>query len=297
MKPLFLVWALLLCPAQSAPDEARIDRLIQLLASATIEEREKAQKELVEMGKTALPALRKAGGDPDLELQTRIRKIISDIEWQPLRLRDVAKDLTDEERTFLGQVGHLTRSNPIFVIKSLEALDPSSAGLEADVRPPQHEIWSFVDAVLFERSEVKGAHSTVPTRGGSSSQHGDKWVISGGSASLTIQSDFEHVVAGRGGYLAYKYLPFGLLETRVALDLSRDSLKWDETARSLPCLKAFMAPGPKNVSLQSTKIFEKDGKITGAYYQFDWDRTGGSMNTLRHLFVKEHWALFVLFTW
>ncbi len=294
MKYLFLAWPLLL--PQSAPDGAAIERLIRLLASPTIEEREKAQKELLETGKAALPALRKAGGDPDLELQTRIRKIISEIEWQPLQRRDVAKDLTDEERTFLGQVGNLTRFNPLFLIKSLEAHDPSTAGLVADVRPAQHEIWSFVDADLFERSEVKGAHGVVPTRGGSSSQHADKWVIAGGTASLTLQSDFEHVVAGRGGYLVHKYLPFGLLETRTALDLSRDALRWDDAAKSLPCLKGFLAPGPKNLSLRSTKVFEKDGKITGAYYQFDWDRQMGSMNTLRHLLVKEHWALFVITT-
>lgn len=297
MKSLLLVLTLLPSPAQSAPDEARIDRLLQLLASPAIEEREKAQKELLEMGKPALPALRKAGGDSDVERQARIRKIIADIEWQPLPRRDVAKDLTDEERTVLGQVGQLTRFNPLFLIKSLEANDPSTAGLEADARPAQHEVWSFVDPALFERAQVQGSHSVVPTRGGSSTQQWNKWVIAGGTATLTIQSDFEHVVAGRGGYLAHKYLPFCLLETRGALELSRDSLKWDEAARSLPCLKAVLAPGPKNLSLLSTRIFEKDGKITGAYYQFDWDRQGGSMNTLRHLFVKERWAFFVIFPW
>jgi hypothetical protein len=57
-----------------------------------------------------------------------------------------------------------------------------------------------------------------------------------------------------------------------------------------------MAPGKKNVSPQRTQIFEKDGKISGAYVQFNWDRTG-SMTTLRHLFVKERWALLVVFAW
>jgi hypothetical protein len=296
MTRLLLALSMVLPLCQAAPDEARIDRLIRLLASPTIEERDKAQKELLEMGAPALPTLRKAADDPDLERQARVRKLISSIEWQPLRGRDVAKDLTDDERKFLGQAGLLTLSNPKFLIKSLEALDPSTADLDFDVRPPQHEVWSFVDAGLFEKSDVKGSHSIVPTQG-RSARHWDKWVIAGGTASLTLQSDYEHVVRGPSGILAHKYLPFGLLETRSALELSTQSLKWDETRGVLPCLQGYMAPGPKNLTVKSSRTFEKDGKLTGAYYNFDWDGKGGSMNTLRHLFVKEHWALLVIFTW
>ncbi|HXG61332.1 MAG TPA: PDZ domain-containing protein [Planctomycetota bacterium] len=61
-------------------DAARIEKLIQDLGAPEYEVREKAQKELVEIGSAALPALRKALEDSDAERAHRARKAIDEIE-------------------------------------------------------------------------------------------------------------------------------------------------------------------------------------------------------------------------
>ncbi len=291
-----LALVLLLCAPQAAPEEPKIAELIRALGSEKIQERDQAQKELLEAGKAALPQLRKATEDPDAERRSRVRALIAKIEWTPLQSRPVMKDLSDEERKFLGEVGLMTLSNPHPLILSLEAQGSQPDFAEPSSGRYKDEIWSFLRADLFEEATVKGLSGARPTKG-SSKKYFEQRTMAAGSLLLTLQTHFEHVVRGPSGILAHKYLPYALLETREAMNLSPASLAWDAEAGAPPCLKRWMVSGPKNVVLKRTKIFEKDGKISGAYYQFDWDGRSGKMETLRHLFVKEHWALFVVFTW
>lgn len=61
-------------------DAARIDKLVQDLGAPEYEVREKAQRELIEIGRAALPALRKALEDADAERAHRARRAIDEIE-------------------------------------------------------------------------------------------------------------------------------------------------------------------------------------------------------------------------
>lgn len=76
---LFIALMAALLAVQDA-DAARIDRLIRDLGAQEFEVREKAQKELVEIGPAALPALRKALEDADAERAHRARRAIDEIE-------------------------------------------------------------------------------------------------------------------------------------------------------------------------------------------------------------------------
>ncbi len=60
----------------------RLEALVQLLASEQFEERERATKELKAIGEPALPALRKATLDADVEVSLRARDCIAAIEAQ-----------------------------------------------------------------------------------------------------------------------------------------------------------------------------------------------------------------------
>ncbi len=65
----FVVIAMgLVCGSAVARDDKRIDALVRLLASENFEERDKAVKELVEIGPLALEALKKAANSPDAEV-------------------------------------------------------------------------------------------------------------------------------------------------------------------------------------------------------------------------------------
>ncbi len=61
---------------EKAADAARIDRLIQQLGSDNFTERESASKALEAIGEAALPALRKAQANPDLEVRRRAGDLI-----------------------------------------------------------------------------------------------------------------------------------------------------------------------------------------------------------------------------
>jgi hypothetical protein len=292
-----ILLACLLLPWVPAQEGTTLAERLRDLGSELPQVRERAERDLVAMGEAALPALRKASDDPDPERKERIRNILSRIEWNLLlQSRNVLQDLTDEERKFLDGVGHMTLSNPITLLRCLESHDPAGVELlKGETALPKHEIWPFIDPSAFKNARIKGDHQAAPTQG-NSSRHSDRWILAAKDLSLTIQSDYEHVMRGHSGIQAHRHLPHGLLEFRTPLTLSRENLTWDADAGIVPCLKGVMAPGKKNVSPQRTQIFEKDGKISGAYVQFNWDRTG-SMTTLRHLFVKERWALLVVFAW
>ena len=62
--------------ADQPADAARIDRLIQQLGSDDFAERETAGKVLEAIGAAALPALRKAQDNSDLEIRRRVRDLI-----------------------------------------------------------------------------------------------------------------------------------------------------------------------------------------------------------------------------
>ncbi len=65
---------------QAAASEARIDSLIIQLGGARWREREAAQHQLIAIGRAALPALREALGNKDLEIATRAAWAIAEIE-------------------------------------------------------------------------------------------------------------------------------------------------------------------------------------------------------------------------
>src|SRR5689334_2491794 len=97
-----LLLALTMFFCGSLQDEAAIAELLRRLGSDQVLERERAERDLVALGEAALPALRKASDDPDLERKARVGAVLSTIEWNLLlQPCDVAKDLTDEERKFL----------------------------------------------------------------------------------------------------------------------------------------------------------------------------------------------------
>jgi hypothetical protein len=90
-------------PARPAPptaQAARIDRLIVDLGSEQFPEREAAIKELARIGPPALGALRKAARHPDLEVRTRVAKLLPAIEHRaevdallrPTRIRLLYRD-------------------------------------------------------------------------------------------------------------------------------------------------------------------------------------------------------------
>jgi hypothetical protein len=292
-----ILLACLLLPWASVQDGTTLAERLRDLGSELPQVRERAERDLVALGEAALPALRKASDDPDPERKERVRNIVARIEWNLLlQSRSVLQDLTDDERKFLEGVGHMTLSNPITLLRCLESHDPTGVErLKAEAALPKQELWSFIDPSRFKDAKIKGDHQVAPTQG-NSSRHADRWIFATKDLSLTIQTDYEHIMRGHSGIHAHRHLPHGLLEFRSPLAFSRESLTWDADAGMLPCLKDVMLPGKKNVSPQRTQIFEKDGKISGAYFQFVWDRTG-SMTTLRHVFVKERWALLVVFTW
>jgi hypothetical protein len=278
-------------------DDATLAELLRTLAGEEAAGRERAERDLVALGEAALPALRKASDDPDPERSGRVREIISRIEWNLLlQPSDVTKDLTEEERKFLGGVGLMTNADPIPLLRCIEAHDPSGVErLSNEAALPKDGLWSFIDPSRFKEARIKGDHQMAPTRG-RNCRYFDRWVVVAKDSCLTITTDYEHIARGPSGSLSHRHLPHGLLQFRNPLTLSRTGLSWDADSGTIPCLKDVMVPGRKNVSPKRTEILEKDGKISGAYYQFDWNRTG-EMTTLRHLFVKERWALLVVFYW
>src|SRR4051794_34553041 len=82
------------------PDDGRIDRLINQLASSSYADREEASKALDEIGSPALDALRKAAGARDAEVRRRAAALVRRIEQRvenaqvlaPHKVRLVYKD-------------------------------------------------------------------------------------------------------------------------------------------------------------------------------------------------------------
>jgi hypothetical protein len=64
----------------AAPPSASVKRLIRQLGSDSFDEREAASKALDRIGERALPALRKAAANPDLEIRKRSARLVSAIQ-------------------------------------------------------------------------------------------------------------------------------------------------------------------------------------------------------------------------
>src|SRR5262245_30687920 len=95
MSPLFQhVVAAVLAAAPVAEREApRVDRLIEQLGSDSFEEREAAERQLLALGETVLPALRKAASTHgDAEVRARAERIV----------RAICDQLYGEERRIGG---------------------------------------------------------------------------------------------------------------------------------------------------------------------------------------------------
>jgi hypothetical protein len=67
----------------SAEQRSELANKVRALGSTEYTEREKASRELVELGRTALPYLRQAVNDPDLETSRRARRCLEQIQRNP----------------------------------------------------------------------------------------------------------------------------------------------------------------------------------------------------------------------
>jgi len=86
-------------PSSSRPE---LERLVYQLGSADFADREQAQRNLLEIGSAALPALRRATGANDLELRYRARQII--LELQSRLVEEVLAQLESGDPTVTAAV-------------------------------------------------------------------------------------------------------------------------------------------------------------------------------------------------
>ncbi len=99
-------------------DNAQVTNLIRQLGNDDFEVRQKAQTALLAMGKTALPALRLAMNDPDLEISTRARNLLLEVDKDaaaqisPVVLRLVAlRKPQGAAEALLGFIAHSDEGN------------------------------------------------------------------------------------------------------------------------------------------------------------------------------------------
>jgi hypothetical protein len=93
---------------------------VRALGSSEYSEREKAGRELVELGRAALPYLRPAVNDPDLEISRRARRCIEQIQSSPNPSLSVLAALLIKERRPAGAVPVLLDYLPGIEDESLE---------------------------------------------------------------------------------------------------------------------------------------------------------------------------------
>jgi len=83
------------------PGQAKVDEWIVALGDEEIETRERAQSELLRVGAPAVPSLRKAAEDPDLERACRARAVLARLpgkkEAAPGKRPPAKKAATDDE--------------------------------------------------------------------------------------------------------------------------------------------------------------------------------------------------------
>ncbi len=79
------------CSTPGFAEETRVERLVRQLGSESFDEREKAVKELIEIGAPALEALRKAASSSDAEVAMRAKASVPEIERNEKMLGLVAR--------------------------------------------------------------------------------------------------------------------------------------------------------------------------------------------------------------
>jgi len=84
---------------KTPPSDEQIEQLVKQLGDDSFDVREKATKELIEIGAPALPQLRKAIKDnKDLELRNRAKAIIDKIKSSPAAVRESLKATDVQDR-------------------------------------------------------------------------------------------------------------------------------------------------------------------------------------------------------
>lgn len=103
-------------PTTGAPlSDAQVQQLIDQLGDDSFDIREKASKRLVELGKPAVAALRRAAADSkDPEIRLRAQKALTEIESSPRYLMDDLKDKSPSVRAKaaegLGRLGPVAKA-------------------------------------------------------------------------------------------------------------------------------------------------------------------------------------------
>jgi hypothetical protein len=145
------------CPAGEAPSKEKIDKLIEQMGSGNFTEREKATKELSDIGVPALEALRKAAKSDDAEVRKRAEELLPKIEraaesarvLAPKRVHLVYKDaqLSEALTDFQKQSGY-----------SMELLDPDGKLKERKITLDTKDTTFWHALALFcEKAELKEA--------------------------------------------------------------------------------------------------------------------------------------------
>ena len=161
MKPLFAVLILLCCQPQ---EDKRIAELLAKLDDESIEVRGATAAALIELGKAALPALRRAAGPAGVELKDRlsdvIRKILDrerlsallpppsriTIDAKDRPLREVFEKLSKQTTTAIDyslvpENAHVTISlDRVPLWKALDLICRASGKVMADFEPDHIEI-------------------------------------------------------------------------------------------------------------------------------------------------------------
>ena len=232
---------------------------IEDLGSADIRVRSEARDELRKLGAKALPALRKAKDDEDLTRRTNVRELIAILEW-----KEPALPVTKEEKTWLEKIG---------------ALGALSSTPPATWRPKKTDIskdriWGFIDRELFQGAKVTAGWSKI------------KWLARTKDASIVLRilptpkGDFMNSFRGNAYPRAY------LIRSKK-IDLKND-FKWDAKTGTHPALKGVMKGKHTHLYPGGRKKFK-----AGMYHSFYWDQDK-PFPSLRHLFVKNGWALLVI---
>jgi HEAT repeat protein len=129
---LLLGTSVLTAATDSPPPEtpqARVARLIEKLGDARFRVREAATKELIAIGRPALPALRKALSSADPDIRLRARMILGKIKNSvPGLIEDLGnKDaaIRREAAVQLGRLGTAGKEAAAALVKALKDADPS----------------------------------------------------------------------------------------------------------------------------------------------------------------------------
>jgi len=157
--------ALILGLGLSAPqDDERVQKLIQALGDSSKEERDKAVKELVKVGRPALPALQKATSSPDSEVKALAAQAIERIEWGGVdKLKRYAKEHLDEAANVeLSKIKSLARWFPDTRFYEVAgAAPPGGAAAMMGMQAPRSlfAVRKFEDG--FQRLMVKGIYCSA----------------------------------------------------------------------------------------------------------------------------------------